>query len=298
MAKGKNNINKVGSPRNAWHNATSTDQEPTTEELQEDAKEEEEEQWEFVKIIDQAKEPCICRTEGCENKALVVWRSSLDPKGENVWPLCEGCQESDFGGYPEDVAPSAAAVKETTDEKSEETEEGSSCRDSPSGEGNLNDTLTPNDTKKKSNEDVEQWDFVKVIDQAKEPCGCRTENCKNEAVAVWQSNFDTKGEDVWPLCEECQEEDFGGWPDELTARGTATKTIDKIFDKVDVNPPDDATDEAEGWDLKNIIPKQEIVEFPIQCEDPGCNLLAAVVWVNNSNPGEKWRGCLDCQVKI
>jgi hypothetical protein len=41
------------------------------------------------------------RTPECESKAVVVWAISLNPTDE--WPLCEDCQEKDFGGLPENT---------------------------------------------------------------------------------------------------------------------------------------------------------------------------------------------------
>ena len=296
MGKSKKNNDKVGSPACAMPDATSTVQEPTEEAVRDDVQEGDVEQWDFVKVVDQVKEPCACRSDGCESKAVVVWKSSFDPTGEDVWPLCEECQEKDFGGWPDEVKPPNSTMLEISDKESD-LGEGPSPLDDPEKnphEPEANNTLTSEETEVELQEDAEQWDFVKVIDQDTESCACRTDDCGNKAVVVWQSSFDPKGEDVWPLCEECQEKDFGGWPENLTPPATSD---DKEFDEEDSDPLEDATDADGGWDLKKIIPKHEIIEFPIQCEDPGCNLLAAVVWVSNSNPSEKWRGCLDCQVK-
>ena len=289
MGTSKKNNDKVGSSACVLPESTSTVQKPTQEAVRDGGQGGEVEQWDFVKVIDQAKESCACRTEGCESKAVVVWQSSLDPQGDDVWPMCEGCQERDFGGWPDGMESSASTMFDTTGKESEEGED-TSPLDGPETKPNepeANDTLTSDDMEVESQEDVEQWDFVKLIDQAQESCACRTDGCGNKAVVVWQSSFDPMGEDTWPLCEECQEQDFGGWPEELTPPSIAAKAADKDFVDEDADG---------GWDLKKIIPKHEIIEFPIQCDDPGCNLLAAVVWVNNSNPSEKWRGCLDCQV--
>lgn len=55
------------------------------------------------------------------------------------------------------------------------------------------------------------WDVVRVIPTAEERIVCRHENCKVQAVAVWASSDDLH--DEWPLCEECQLLEFGGWPE-------------------------------------------------------------------------------------
>lgn len=151
-----------------------------------------------------------------------------------------------------------------------------------------------------------QWDIIKVIDQAKEePCFCRNENCESRAVAVWQSTDDPQGEDAWPLCKPCQLAHFG--EEEPTGGAAVSGLVDSETQPTeaessgtlasDATMTEAADGEDEHWDLKKIISKQEITEFPIQCEDDGCKLYAAVVWVKTNNPDEKWRGCLDCQVR-
>ena len=184
------------------------------------------------------------------------------------------------------------------------------------------------------------WDLVTVLDDSKEQeraINCRT--CAATAVAIWQSTDDPNGLDLWPLCEPCQEKDFGGWPDDDkvdppataatittttteskqeagvvsavdeagTTDGTASKEIDGgkgITPTSNANDGSAVTETAEedalddAWDLKKILPVEEITKFPIQCDEEECSLLAAVVWTSSKDPSEKWRGCLDCQVII
>jgi hypothetical protein len=73
-------------------------------------------------------------------------------------------------------------------------------------------TKTKDDTKKVSetHEEEEVWDLVRVIPK-KEKVICRTEGCKEQAVATWASNLEP--DEKWNLCEDCQLKDFGGWPE-------------------------------------------------------------------------------------
>jgi len=77
--------------------------------------EEQEECWDLIQVIapPQDRGRIDCRTEGCQGNAVAVWQSSLDPRGHDRWPLCEQCQENNFGG---DFLP---AVLRTTDNNNE-----------------------------------------------------------------------------------------------------------------------------------------------------------------------------------
>ena len=60
-----------------------------------------------------------------------------------------------------------------------------------------------------TNEVNELWDVICVIPQDEKKVECR--GCTDQAVATWSSNQDP--EDKRDLCEKCQLEEFGGWPD-------------------------------------------------------------------------------------
>lgn len=220
------------------------------------------------------------------------------------------------------------------------------------GSGASKDDETPPDAatmKSKQGEEEEAaddksecWGIVKVFDPAKESgVLCRMDGCPNAAVAVWQSTLDPQGEDVWPLCEPCQEEHFGiedyskdspkggdggasegggAWVlvNRDTQPGTAdlpstkpsssetapapkdapVKKADQENKDEDVSMNEADADGEQHWELAKIFTKDELTEEKLQCEEDGCTLLAAVIWVNTNNPSEKWRACLDCQVII
>ena len=74
-------------------------------------------------------------------------------------------------------------------------------------------------------EQEEVWDIIRVIPTTEEKVKCRYPHCSEQAVATWASNLNP--EDKWPLCEKCQLEDFGGWPEgiEPIERSSDDKTI-------------------------------------------------------------------------
>ena len=63
----------------------------------------------------------------------------------------------------------------------------------------------------------ELWDLTRVLDPKnkndEEAIVCMTEGCSSKAVAAWVSNLEPDTE--WLCCEECQANDFGGWPDNV-----------------------------------------------------------------------------------
>jgi len=170
-------------------------------------------------------------------------------------------------------------------------------------------------------QEVEQWDVTKVIDQNNEDerCVCRKNECEGaNAVLVWKSTLDPQGDDVWPMCVPCSKDDFGTLPEgykhldtiadgaaEEDGGATAIDATDGADAKEESNNKDEtaidtlAAEVEEIWDLKQIIPKEEIEQFPVQCDEEGCTLLGAVVWTcTKTTPHQKWRACLDCQVII
>ena len=65
------------------------------------------------------------------------------------------------------------------------------------------------------------------------------------------------------------------------------------------NPPGNAEasdddEEEESWVLTKIMSIEELSGSTIKCSEKECMLAAACLYV--SNEGEKWYGCLDCQV--
>jgi hypothetical protein len=59
----------------------------------------------------------------------------------------------------------------------------------------------------------EVWDLVEVLSRKKDgsTTTCRREGCSDVAVAAWATNLATN--DRWNVCEKCQVQEFGGWPE-------------------------------------------------------------------------------------
>jgi hypothetical protein len=75
----------------------------------EDVDDDAEEEWDVVRVIPTDEEKVACRSDDCCEQAVVIWASSLNLSDE--WPMCEDCQLTEFGGWPEGVFP----IKTSTD---------------------------------------------------------------------------------------------------------------------------------------------------------------------------------------
>ncbi len=178
----------------------------------------------------------------------------------------------------------------------------------------------------------EVWDITRVIPTAEEKIKCRYEHCSEQAVATWATNKDP--EDKWPLCEKCQFEDFGGWPEGVepiersiddkvavpptqTTAGsenaaptstTANCTTPPRIKDVGASLPNvteepiitqdegDPETVEEKYELSSIISFEKLRSNPVKCSDENCKLPACSIWTSTSDP-KKWYYCIDCQEK-
>ena len=111
-------------------------------------------------------------------------------------------------------------------------------KDSNSEGSPNNDNHPKSSEPKKSNpddasEDGGVWDILRVIPTAEEKTVCRYEHCSEQAVAIWAT--DKNPQDNWPLCEKCQLQDFGGWPEGVEPI-ERSKAIAEIAEKNDIVP--------------------------------------------------------------
>jgi hypothetical protein len=79
------------------------------------------------------------------------------------------------------------------------------------------------------------WDLIRVIPATDPKIECRYESCTERAIATWASDKDPQ--DEWPLCEKCQLEDFGGWPEDV-------EPIEQDVDTVSVSARSTAEDKV------------------------------------------------------
>ena len=177
---------------------------------------------------------------------------------------------------------------------------------------------------KKMGESREIWRLVRVLGLEKDDSfTCRTMQCEKNAVSLWMAGNTSE---EWPVCEACQEKDFGGWPEgmESTCEKEQMPTHprrndDDSFSQSSLTAAKQAVDQdkteeielaqeakkeddeaaEEVWDLKKIMSIDDVThECPIKCSHEDCPLPAAVGWVSNQNPNSKWYSCLDHQVSV
>ena len=66
----------------------------------------------IVRVIPTAEEQISCHnSKKCSKNAAVSWASKLNP--EDNWDLCENCQVSEFGGWPNGVVPIKTSAEKT-----------------------------------------------------------------------------------------------------------------------------------------------------------------------------------------
>jgi len=65
------------------------------------------------------------------------------------------------------------------------------------------------------------------------------------------------------------------------------------------NGSSDAEEEGEPpeelWDLKLVLPVDQIRQASNRCDTPGCDLVACCIWSSSLDPETPWYCCLDCQ---
>lgn len=81
-----------------------------------------------------------CNTDKCDRVAVAAWKSSHAP--DQLWDTCEKCQESDFGGWPDDFE--RPVIAENGDEKEDmDVDEEKAVDDPPANSSKGADTDTP-----------------------------------------------------------------------------------------------------------------------------------------------------------
>jgi hypothetical protein len=250
-----------------------------------------EEVWDVVRVLEDPK-TCDCRTPECESKAVAVWAGTLDLTDE--WPLCQECQERDFGVSPADITPPKRVESNAQN----------------------GDTATPvpNETDDKEPDEVATEEKIEATTQdattANETCTDKKFGPSKVTESNNNKDSDASDRDDKELDEVATEEKT-----EATARDapTADETCnDKECDPSKVTESNDNKDgntndegqaagdeegEAEEvWDVKKVMSIADVKDCPIKCSTEKCTLAAACVYVSNLAPTEKSYSCLDCQV--
>mmetsp|Transcript_12862 Transcript_12862/g.19525 ORF Transcript_12862/g.19525 Transcript_12862/m.19525 type:complete len:634 (+) Transcript_12862:355-2256(+) len=160
---------------------------------------------------------CMGKDGKCNQMAVAQWRC----EGKEPWETCEDCQEDDFDGWPQgfehDEDKDEDNHEETNQEGTADTIEEEEEKEEQAG-SDANNSADKNDDDgdddEEEEEDDEQWAVEHVYTIAEidcpEPVICQSEECKLVACARWKSDTNER----WDTCLDCQEKDYGGWPDD------------------------------------------------------------------------------------
>ena len=214
-----------------------------------------EEVWDLVHVIPK-HEVRSCRVDGCKHPAVATWASNLEP--EDQWDMCEECQLTDFGGWPEGVEPDN---HETENEKN----------------------LEENASEIKKNSDKESPEKPVT-------------NGNNDLLSSHQAE-DEMSDATPSAVDECSRDDLSNSASTAEGREDPSDSTSTGGDTASSRKNAATTDtEAEMWDIKKILSLQDITkEATIKCSHEGCPLPACSIWSSNLAPTTKWYSCLDCQ---
>jgi len=163
------------------------------------------------------------------------------------------------------------------------------------------------------------WDMIRVLEAADGAIPCRMDGCDRRAVSVWK-DLATLSDDDFPICEPCQEVEFGGWPvdsvkdqegaatapavpvgtpkADLSEGSKSLPTVDKDTAPISAVETKGDDDEVETWELKKILSIADVTgDSIVLCKTEGCGLPACCVYVSNKD-STNWYSCLDCQVRF
>jgi hypothetical protein len=283
MAKGRSAKRKVPSHEKEKDGSTKVSASGTEPALVADGEEVRDEIWDIVHVIGKDETIC-CRTEECEEAAVATWAMNLDP--DDKWPLCEPCQDREFGGWPEGLGPSSKA----------------NANEAPPANGTLevatNEEILPEDPTRTTTTDIDdkvstikqQGALKEQVDKIQEsgnsemaPSEVSTNNCE----AVDSSITDKRHTTTDMQVEHYVSQHMTGSVNKVEPKETPTDASDPVDESND--------DEEEMWELKTILPHSQVTkDCPIKCSNDDCRLVACCVWVSNLSTN-KWYSCIDCQ---
>lgn len=232
MAKNKTN-KKVGQRKCSYHSeeCLAAPETMDIEEVEEEMVGSEEELWDIIEVI-HGKTDRVCHMEGCNLLAVAVWKSNLVNDPNDVWPMCESCQENYYGGWPDDIERPATFIEEglasaagdelennkaasnvATKDEAEPTNDairGETVDDfitSDVVDANKEPTSESEDeANSDENEADEVWDVKKIMSIAainhECPIKCSHETCDLPAAVAMVSNV--KPNENWYSCLDCQ----------------------------------------------------------------------------------------------
>lgn len=166
-----------------------------------------EEQWDIVEVK-RGYHNVVCRMEGCNDKAVAVWKSNLDVDHKDLWPLCEPCQKTEFGDDdPKDEVANMDG-KSNNDNKKDpisQTIKADATKE-PSPPEPVSATIEQADPAPDvEDEDDGDWDMKKVysIKDLNDLCPikCSHDHCTLQAAVLYVSTETSK---KWHSCLDCQ----------------------------------------------------------------------------------------------
>jgi hypothetical protein len=142
-----------------------------------------------------------------------------------------------------------------------------------------------------SDDDDEEWILSRIFSieelKSSSPPKCEADGCSRIACAIWKSNKEEK----WKTCLDCQEEDYGGWPDGMNPKDDDLSSFivvhcsgEGVDDKKHISSPDESLN-------KNID-----ISTTYQAASPMKNSASSISsTVTNSPPssGSEWN-CTNC----
>ena len=183
-----------------------------------EATNDEPEEWDVVEVINSKDyEKPTCRLDKCKKTAVAVWAANSNP--DDTWPVCEKCQLSEFGGWPEGIEPPEDDDEDDgqsnsgTEEEKQSASKKKKAKRSVSPEAATEDNSSGNQNEDATsqgegdeNDKEGEWRLVKILTKnivtGRSHIMCMTENCKLRAACVYEST--NAANKKWYTCLDCQ----------------------------------------------------------------------------------------------
>ena len=240
-----------------------------------DVVEQPEEVWDLERVIPKG-EGIICRTEGCKDLAVATWCSNLE--SDDKWPLCEGCQLKDFGGWPEGVDPPDDEEEEEEQDPTEAKESHDRQNDAETSSSSSNQETASSSSPTSSNK-IESDEKPK--DKNDLSSGTPSTTSVDSSPPVDKNDTPEPSKEPRDTSQVSSEESTNG-----SSEGTP-----EMAPVVSQSTDQDAEEEEnEIWDLKKILPYADITkEATIKCSTETCKLPACCIWKSNLAPNTNVR---------
>jgi len=239
-----------------------------------DENEEVEEIWDIVEAYAPHTKKIQCSNESCDKLAVATWATNLEPN--NKWHSCEKCQETDFGGWPNEFdVPDLRILQENDTEKNENK---GTISSNENGSDNFEANLQ-NKIETKMDRNSPRASNVEKVDQNEElkgrSNGSDSTKRQKDSSSSCESEASTKKQKVAD--------------EELSIMSQRSSTQESQYDLEE--------DSGEQWILSQILSLEDIQSKNAPCcSTDGCPLQACSLWTCSSDKdADPWLTCLDCQ---